>query len=274
MAPGAMGCSDSKDDKPPTNAAPPAPPAQDRGLTFTANQDKGRYADLNTSIPWKEVEDYWKTEDGKIFDVAKLQQAFPVEFDDASKAERTALFKLFDYDGSGKVTLAEFGGGFNKRCIDQMTKGGAQPSLADSGKCGMYRYSYRVLIRPFNLANGIGGGKGADGATIEKGEMRVLMIAAVACLQILRLFDVADSGNDCRINNQEWAKNLGKINKCLQDIAPGSQEVTQDDFSKVKRDGESKGNLLLKEVVDYFLGHVCSDPKVLQECEKEKGDYD
>lgn len=96
------------------------------------------------------------------------------------------------------------------------------------------------------------------------------MIGTACCLQLLRLLDIADTGGDNRINDMEWKKNLPKINAALQAMSDSAPELTEGHFSKIKKDGASEGNLLIKEVIDYFLKFVCKDEKLIAECEREQ----
>lgn len=158
----------------PKKVPAPLAPAPSNLVTFTqhdplvyshsgANTRKGRYAELEIAIPWPSVEPYWKATDGMLFDVDKLKEAFPC--DRAGAEDRRRLFRKWDENASGSISLAEFGGGLNMHVIKVMERSGRKPKLSDSGQCGLYKYGYKILIRAFKLANGADHGDAADDET-------------------------------------------------------------------------------------------------------------
>jgi hypothetical protein len=213
-------------------------------------------------VSWDTVPDFYKRSDGVQFDKDVLEEHLPARPED--KAEREAVWKVLDNNGSNSVSLAEFDSWFNKHFISVETKNGANPGT----KSLLYTYGKPCFIRAFNLANGVssgGGDKGDDFVT--KDEFRLLMVATQAALIIYRLFDVADESDDRRVEQDEWDNQLDAINEQLTDFGYTGPAITSEDFSAIDMDGG--GMILLNEAVVFFLDKFTNEKSLLAENEEE-----
>ena len=79
-----------------------------------------------------------------------------------------------------------------------------------------------MLIRAFNLANGVAPDTNADDGIdaddyVTKNELRCLMAATQSALKIYRLFDVADTSDDRKCSREEWDAQLPVMNEELRE---------------------------------------------------------
>ena len=164
--------------------------------------------------------------------------------------------------GRRYVSLAEFDSWFNQHT------GRVEGGRLKNGRSALYRYARKALIRAFNLANGVATAKGSnDDDFVTRGEFRLLMVAVQSALIIYRLFDIADTSDDHRVDVGEWTAQLPAMNEQLALFGYQGEALTEEDFGRIDTDGG--GQILLAEAVSFFLSMFTREEKLLHENEEE-----
>lgn len=218
---------------------------------------------MSKQISWDTVPDIFKSADKNTFDKDKLEEHLPAQ--PADEKQREELWNVLDNNGNGSVSLAEFDGWFNQHFGAAESAAGLE--LANNAS-KTWIYTKPVLIRAFNLANGVSDApsKGADNY-ITKDEFRLLLVATQAGMMIYRLFDIVDTSDDGRVTQDEWDGQLDEINALLHDYGYTGDDIKSSDFSKVDNDGG--GMILLNEAVTFFLEMFTHEKALHAENKKE-----
>ncbi len=147
----------------------------------------------------------------------------------AEKSQRMAMFKQFDPNGNGYLSLAEV----DKGLRDVLNL----PDVFDAKP---------VIIRAFTAAKNVGAkfGKGqeqgSDGADyVEKKEFRMLLVYLACYLRIYEVFLKADQSGDQRLSKDEFMSVVPKLQQWLGEGGSNSGEAW---WAKFNSDG---GNYVL-----------------------------
>lgn len=165
---------------------------------------------------------------GKV-DWAKLKEKLPWEKNDEQKAKRKELFKQFDPNGNGYLSLAEV----DKACQDVLNL----HEVFDAKP---------VIMRAFQAAKNQKREKpGAKGAEyVEFCEFRMLLWYLRQYFELYEMFDAVDTEDDRRINLDEFKKAVPTIETWGVKI-PNPEET----FKEVDKNGG--GQVLFIEFCDW-----------------------
>lgn len=140
----------------------------------------------------------------KVADWATICAKLPTNKSPEETAARAALFKQFDPNSNGLLSLAE---------VDK--------SLRDVlGLDGIFDCK-PVIIRAFNAAKSLNTkaglpSKGDD--YIEKSEFRMLLVYVACYFRIYEVFSQADQSGDKRLTKDEFAAMLPKLSQWTNDM--------------------------------------------------------
>jgi Ca2+-binding EF-hand superfamily protein len=128
---------------------------------------------------------------------AAITAKLPTGRSSDEKAKRLALFKQFDPNGNGFLSLAEV----DKGMRDVL----ALYDLFDAKP---------VVLRAFNAAKSLGTKKGVVSKGddyVDKLEFRMLLVYLANYLRIWEVFTSADSSGDSRLSKEEFTKIMPKL---------------------------------------------------------------
>jgi Ca2+-binding EF-hand superfamily protein len=131
-------------------------------------------------------------------DWSAIRAKMPMEKTPEQNAKRAELFKAFDPNGNGYLSLAEV----DKGCRDVL---------------GLYEVfdAKPVIMRAFQAAKGVNdkrNKKGAHGPDyVERCEFRLLLVYLRQYFEIWQMFDVVDTSDDRRVSFSEFKEALPKI---------------------------------------------------------------
>jgi Ca2+-binding EF-hand superfamily protein len=154
----------------------------------------------------------------------------PTEKTAEHKEKRKDLFSSFDPNGNGYLSLAEL----DKGCLE-MGVGLPKP----------------VIMRAFQAANSIAQDNGKNRTQhgfdyIEFCEFRLFLVYLQKYLELWKVFDDIDSGDDRRISFDEFQKALPKLSEWGVQV-----EDAQGEFNKIDTNGG--GQVLFEEFTDWGL---------------------
>jgi len=133
----------------------------------------------------------------------KIQAALVVDRTEESKAKRADIFKRFDVNGNGYLSLAEVDKGLRDILnLDDIFD--AKP----------------VIIRAFNAAKGLGTKEGVESKGndyVTQPEFRMLLVYLSEYMKIWEIFATADDSDDRRLNKQEFAKTFDALKRWAPD---------------------------------------------------------
>ena len=159
---------------------------------------------------------------------------FPVEKTDEEKTKRLEMFSAFDPNGNGYLSLAEI----DKGCRDIL---------------GLYELfdAKKAIMRAYQSAKDVGnedGGQGAD--YVEKAEFRLLLKYLRDYFVLWKMFQKIDTGNDARINMDEFMQAVPKIETVF------GIEIAQPEAEFAKIDANSGGEVLFDEFAHWALTKI------------------
>lgn len=165
-------------------------------------------------------------------DLASLCAKLPTEKIPEQKEQRKIMFRSFDPNGNGYLSLAEC----DKGCI-QLLGEGAIPKP--------------VIMRAFQAARGVAQAHGKNdteqGAEyVELPEFRLFLLYLTQYLELWEIFSEIDTGADHRIDFDEFQKSLPKLAEWDIIIADPRAE-----FDKI--DSNHGGQVLFAEFCDWGL---------------------
>lgn len=134
-------------------------------------------------------------------DWSTIYAKLPTEVTPEAKAKRLELYKLWDPNNNGHLSLAE---------IDKGVRDAGLQDLFDAKA---------VLIRAYNAARTLDPTPGQGQDYISKKEFRMLLVYLVAYLKIWEVFASADDSDDRRLNKQEFAKCFGALKRWAPDLS-------------------------------------------------------
>jgi len=181
-------------------------------------------------IDWKSFLDKVPTDNDWDAFLAK----FPVEKNDEEKAKRVEMFAAFDPNGNGYLSLAEIDNG----CRDIL----GLYELFDAKKAIMRAYQ---AAKSVGNNNKDGGEQGAD--YVEKPEFRLLLKYLRDYFVLWKMFEKIDSGDDSRINMDEFMAAVPKIEQFF------GIEIAQPEAEFAKIDENSGGEALFDEFSHWAL---------------------
>lgn len=168
-------------------------------------------------------------------DWAKIRARLPVERTPEQKHKRFEMFKQFDPNGNGYLSLAE---------VDKGVRDILQVEEIFDAK--------PVMIRAFNAAKGannahISKGHNAHGADyIEVSEFRLLLVYLHKYLELWEMFEALDTSKDRRVSLTEFKAAVPKIQSWgvkIPDPAAAFKEI----------DANGGGEILFDEFSDWAL---------------------
>eukprot|EP00462_Mataza_sp_D1_P026634 CAMPEP_0175132080 /NCGR_PEP_ID=MMETSP0087-20121206/6887_1 /TAXON_ID=136419 /ORGANISM="Unknown Unknown, Strain D1" /LENGTH=221 /DNA_ID=CAMNT_0016414417 /DNA_START=26 /DNA_END=688 /DNA_ORIENTATION=+ len=130
----------------------------------------------------------------KQVDWAKIAAKLPWGKDKESSSKRKVLFRQFDPNGNGLLSLAETDKGILELQLqDVVTK--------------------PVLMRAFQAAKGINQSGTGNDDYVEYGEFRMLLLYIRQYVELYVMFEAIDANKDRRIEAGEFANAVGLIDK-------------------------------------------------------------
>ena len=155
----------------------------------------------------------------------QLNDRLPSEKTEEAKHKRDLLWKGFDVNGNGIVSLAE---------VDK--------GLRDVLNCVQVFDCKPVIIQAFNAAkNAVKSSKAHSGDYVDRAEFRLLLAYLKQYFAYYQIFCEIDTGNDRRINRSEfskakhafeqWVGPIEDVNKVFDEIdANGGGEILFGEF--------------------------------------------
>lgn len=135
-----------------------------------------------------------------------------------------AVWKELDFNGNGKVSLAEI----DKWVTSKHEKLNNKPAL----------------MRAYKRTTGRAGGGDGD-AWVEKKELRILLPNLVRFNKLYAVFEDVDSGDDRRVDINEFKSSINRLGMCLSD------EQAEEEFKDADENGG--GQMLFDEFCAWFL---------------------
>lgn len=126
----------------------------------------------------------------------RVRALLPVKKNAEDKEKRIKLFKQFDPNGNGKLSLAEIDNACQKILELEKFTNNLQP----------------ILIRAYNAAKTLEK-KENDDEFIEFVEFRMLLVYIYHYFELMVMYDEIDSSNDRRVSLEEFKKAVPKIEK-------------------------------------------------------------
>eukprot|EP00992_Anisonema_acinus_P010634 TRINITY_DN6733_c1_g1_i11.p1 TRINITY_DN6733_c1_g1~~TRINITY_DN6733_c1_g1_i11.p1 ORF type:complete len:480 (+),score=88.83 TRINITY_DN6733_c1_g1_i11:54-1493(+) len=167
---------------------------------------------------------------GRTFDYNKLAEAMPSGRSRLEFARRDEMFRLFDPNGNGYLSLAEVDKGIRDILrLDDLFD--AKPAI----------------MRAFQASKNAHKGRSRLGADyVTRSEFRLLLEYLRRYFELFVMFDRVDEGDDRRINEQEFISAGHKLEAWGLTVAdlPG-------EFKKVDKNGG--GQILFQEFCDWAL---------------------
>ena len=166
-------------------------------------------------------------------DWAGIREKMPMEKTADQKAKRNDLFKQFDPNGNGYLSLAEV----DKGCRDAL---------------GLYEIfdAKPVIMRAFQAAKGVNDRRNKPGSHgpdyVEKCEFRLLLVYLRQYFEIWQMFDLVDSSDDRRVSYSEFVESLPRIQAWGVKVTD-----PQTEFSKIDKNGG--GMVLFDEFAHWAL---------------------
>lgn len=168
-------------------------------------------------------------------DWSKVKSSLPYRQTPEDKAKREELWKLFDVNGNGLLSLAE---------VDK----GIRDALNDANLFDCKP----VIIRAFTTAKDSHKSKSKSGDDyVERVEFRTLILYLAQYFKYYKLFLSADQGGDRRIDFAEFTAALPKIEKHAGKIAD-----PQATFNEIDKNGG--GQILFGEFCDWAIAKKIS----------------
>jgi Ca2+-binding EF-hand superfamily protein len=170
---------------------------------------------------------------GKNINWAEIREKMPMELTDDAKKRRMQIFKQFDPNNNGYLSLAEV----DKGCKDAL---------------GLYDIfdAKPVIMRAFQAAKGANNAKSKAASHgpdyIEKSEFRLLMVYLRQYFEVWQMFDEVDSSDDRRVSYEEFLAALPKIAEWGVKV-----ENPEAEFKRIDKNGG--GVVLFDEFADWAL---------------------
>ena len=163
----------------------------------------------------------------------RIREKLPVEKTPEDKVKRVQLFEQFDPNGNGYLSLAEV----DRGCRDVL-------GLHEIFECK------KVIMRAFQAAKGANNAKNAKGSLgpdfVEKCEFRLLLLYLKEYFEIWQMFEKVDSGDDYRVNYDEFKQALPMFKRWGFEVKDPKAE-----FKVIDRNGG--GEILFDEFADWAL---------------------
>jgi Ca2+-binding EF-hand superfamily protein len=162
-----------------------------------------------------------------------LMESLPTEKNTAGKNERKELFRTFDPNGNGYLSLAEC-----DRALIQLGKKCPKPVI-------MRAYKAACMVAQDNGQNRTKEGE----SYIEFCEFRLFLVNLKKYTFLWEVFEALDTGHDRRIDLNEFRKGIKKLAKMGVIIDDPDKE-----FAVIDRDGG--GQILFEEFGDWGIQYV------------------
>ena len=148
--------------------------------------------------------------------------------DEQSTEKRETLWKLFDTNNNGFLTLAD---------VDK--------GLKDVFKVGLEYISKSPIHRAFQAANSSVHSKNTLGKEyVEKSEFRLLIYYLRLYMEYFQIFEQIDTDGDQKIDMKDFVEGYPLLNKWMKRVEDPAQE-----FKKI--DSRGFGNIRLGQFVDW-----------------------
>jgi Ca2+-binding EF-hand superfamily protein len=163
-------------------------------------------------------------------DTAAVIAALPTSRSEADVAKRAQMFKDFDPNGNGMLSLAE-----------------VEKGIRDVLKIDALFAVKPVVIRAFAAANAVGDANGqkSHAEYIKRREFRVLLVYLEKYFRMWEIFSATDSSGDRRLSREEFVANWSKLSQ----FAPGKS--AEEAFALVDTNGG--GVVLFDEFAEWAL---------------------
>jgi Ca2+-binding EF-hand superfamily protein len=166
-------------------------------------------------------------------DWVAMRQKLPMEKTPEQQKKRLELYRQFDPNNNGYLSLAEV----DKGCRDVL------------GLHDMFD-AKPVIMRAFQAAKGANNAKGQKGGKgqdyIEKCEFRLLFVYLRQYFEVWQMFDEVDSSDDRRVTLEEFKAALPKIERWGVKVSNPEAE-----FKAIDKNGG--GVVLFDEFADWAL---------------------
>ncbi|KAI1338001.1 flagellar calcium-binding protein-like protein TB-44A [Xylariaceae sp. FL0016] len=160
----------------------------------------------------------------------KVNSQLPYEKDPAAKAQRDDLWNRIDVNGNGYLSLAEV----DKGIRDEL----ALTSLYDAKP---------AIMRAFQAAKRAVKTKSPRGGDyVERPEFRLLLLYLREYFELFRAFERVDTGDDRRVDFQEFVKARPLVEKWV-----GPLPDYEDEFAKIDKNGG--GQVLFDEFAEWAI---------------------
>ncbi|CUI14795.1 flagellar calcium-binding protein, putative [Bodo saltans] len=170
---------------------------------------------------------------GKVFHVAAVKAKLPIDLTPESKHKRMELFKQFDPNSNGYLSLAEV----DKGLRDVL----AIEELFDVKP---------VIMRAFQAAKGANNKTNKAGSLgpdfVEKSEFRLLLVYLGKYFELWELFEAVDTDDDRRID-------IGEFRKAVPVINSWGAHITDVDATFKQIDANGGGIILFDEFAHWAL---------------------
>ncbi|BBN12497.1 hypothetical protein MPTK1_5g20600 [Marchantia polymorpha subsp. ruderalis] len=161
---------------------------------------------------------------------AEISAKLPYGKTPEAKAKRSELFKEFDPNGNGYLSLAE---------VDR--------GVRDVLKFEELYDCKPAIIRAFNAAKGAGKSKAKLGADfVERSEFRLILVYLCQYFELYEMFSSVDTSDDRKVSKDEFLGSVDKLKEWGLPIADPEAE-----FDKI--DTNHGGSVLFVEFADWAL---------------------
>ena len=165
-------------------------------------------------------------------DWVSMREKLPTERTEEQKAERNKIFSEFDPNGNGYLSLAEV----DRGCRDVLKL----YEVFDAKK---------VIMRAFQAAKGVAPPSGAVSHGpdfVEKREFRLLLVYLRQYFEVWQMFTEIDSGEDHRVDLEEFKAAVGKI-------ASWGFQIDNPEAEFAQIDTNGGGQILFAEFADWAI---------------------
>ncbi|KAL3686935.1 hypothetical protein R1sor_013244 [Riccia sorocarpa] len=161
---------------------------------------------------------------------AEIKAKLPSDKTPEEKAARSKLFKQFDPNGNGYLSLSEVDKGIRDVLgLEELFE--AKPAI----------------IRAFNAAKSAGKSKSKLGDDfVERSEFRLILLYLRQYFELFEMFETVDTSNDRKISREEFDSGLDKLKNWGLTVSDPEASFNQIDTNQ-------GGSILFAEFADWAL---------------------